>query len=421
MNTPRVTRFFLALCVSFVPAGWLGSAQAQGVLRVEAVDRTSTLKEAPETRLFLGASFNGWDPAGTVQSGWLEEGGVRTGWVFEIPRPLVDRGGEFKLTRGSWDTVETTAEGQMIENRRTGDPDWGSESPVVRCEVLGFQDQFESDETPDPGSVVRDALEVWTIASEVLGEDRTVRVWLPEAYEDSPDRSFGVFYFNDGQNVFDTRTSSFGVEWGADEAVTKLAAVGSISPRIVVGIDHSGANRARDYLPFKPGRAYPTMPGGGADAYLRFIIEELMPEIARRYRVKAGPAHTGMGGSSLGGVITLHAAMHHPDVFGAILSESPSLWIGDAQLIRSIEAHEGEWSGRVFIGIGDAETGVADQDAGLVAQAQTVAGFIRSDGLGEDRLRMVIGEGHRHNESGWQQRLPSALEFLLRETGETDD
>ncbi|MFT5422257.1 MAG: putative alpha/beta superfamily hydrolase [Phycisphaerales bacterium] len=411
MNTPRVTRFFLALLGSCFAS--MAIAQP-AVLRIEAIDRTGTLEEAPQTRLFLGASFNGWNPAGTEQSGWFDENGERVGWVFEIPRSKIEHGGEFKLTRGSWATVECTAQGQPIDNRRTGEPDWDLPGgPVLLLEVLGFEDAFEAAGKAAVSTVVGGTLEVWEFHSEALGEDRTVRVWLPEAYEAQPDRALGVFYFHDGQNVFDTQNSAFGVEWQADEAVSELAGGGVIEPWIIVGVDNSGVNRSRDYLPFAPGSIAPELPGGGADEYLRFLIDELMPEIASRYRVRTGPEHTGLGGSSFGGVITLHAIMSRPGVFGAALVESPSLSVGDGKLMAMLEAFDGAWPERVFLGMGDAETGRADRDAQLVEACQRAGAMLRTRGLGTDRLRVVIGEGARHNEAAWQERLPGALGFLL--------
>lgn len=410
--TQKTARFFTALI--FVCLVRVSLAQDATHLRIEALDRSGLLDRQPDATLSIGADFNGWDPAGTPQSGWLGPEEARVGWYFEVPRSLIERGGAFKFTRGDWGSVEVGSDGAMIENRRTGPIDWDHPGgPVLRCEVHGFEDLNGTQGEPAGQTVVGGVLEVWQIESAALAEIRTVRVWLPETYYSQPDRAFGVFLFHDGQNVFDARTSAFGTEWCADEAATALTEDGAIGAWILVGIDNSGANRSRDYLPLPAGERYPRLPWGGADAYAAFLVDELLPALQARYRVRHDSAHTGLGGSSLGGVVTLHTLMHRPGVFGRALVESPSLWIGDGAFMERIEEHEGDWPERVFLGMGDSETADAANNARHVELTHRAERVLRDRGMGEDRLRTVIGSGQRHNERAWQERLPGAFRFLL--------
>jgi hypothetical protein len=153
---------------------------------------------------------------------------------------------------------------------------------------------------------------------------RTVTIWLPPGY-DAGARRYPVLYMQDGQNLFDAKAANFGVEWGMDEAMARLAALGVGRPAIIVGLN-STAQRYREYMPkdvydrLPP--AYATLvrdSHGGAplsDAYLRFIVEELKPRIDRDYRTLPGRADTAIMGSSMGGLISFYALGRYPQIFG---------------------------------------------------------------------------------------------------------
>ena len=145
--------------------------------------------------------------------------------------------------------------------------------------------------------------------------DRCVSVYLPAAYFLEPDRRFPVFYLHDGQNLFDDLTSYVpGHSWRAHTTADRLAESGEIEPVILVGVANTGLRRMAEYTPtrdFKLG-------GGEARSYARLLIEELKPQIDSAYRTKPGPATTAVGGSSLGGLVSLFLGFEYPEVFGKI-------------------------------------------------------------------------------------------------------
>ncbi len=117
--------------------------------------------------------------------------------------------------------------------------------------------------------------------------------------------------------------------------------------------------RPYDYLPYKPGDANGARPdaaewsGGGVDAYLRAVIDEILPYAERAYGVSADPALRIFGGSSFGGICALCAAVRCPGVFGSLLVESPSLWFADERLLREdLPSFQGPWPARVFLAMG---------------------------------------------------------------------
>jgi enterochelin esterase-like enzyme len=255
-------------------------------------------------------------------------------------------------------------------------------------------------------------LDVRQLHSRALEAIRTVRVWTP------PNLRRGtrcdVLYLNDGQNLFgDGDPDSGGGGWRVDEAAARLIAAGTIPPLIVVGIDNAG-DRARgiDYLPVPdPFQDHPEP--SGADRYLSFVLDELMPWVKKRYPVRTGPAHTGFGGSSYGAASAFYAALSHPGAFGRLLLESPSIGVGNGMMLERAKTFHA-WPERIDVGIGDQEgRGRAGSVRGNSA-VDTLADILKADGLGPDRLRIVVQEGGRHNEESWASRLPDALAFLFQ-------
>jgi len=414
MSTP----FFLALVV----LGCAPIAMAQDGSEAEPIalvvfDRSGLFDGEPTEPAFIAGNFNGWDPQGRASARtFAPDGETPGGWVFELGRP----GGvgldhlEFKVTRGSWATVEVDAEGRDIANRTwSRDVERNDESDLDgSITVMGFADQHREGER---ASTVVGELETFRFASEALGNERTVRVWLPPGYRDeaNAERRYPVLYLHDGQNCFDRATSAFGMEWEVDETLTRLIEAGRVPPTIVVGIDNAGAMRSAEYnSPVVEARGL----RGIGDRYVRMLTDELLPEINRQYRTKTGPEHTSIGGSSFGGNISLLAMMLAPETFGRALVESPASatsYIGDA-FREQIEAYEGPWASRVFVAMGDAETGNAARDAELVADARRLVAVLR-EGTGVDEVKLVIGEGDAHNEQAWARRLEGALVFLFGE------
>lgn len=252
------------------------------------------------------------------------------------------------------------------------------------------------------------ALETHTIASRILKTRRTIRVWLPPGY--SARRRYPVLYLNDGQNLFESATSFTGIEWEVDETAARLIAARRIPPLVIVGIDNAGRRRAREYLPY-PDRSNPESAPAEGDRYLDFVGREVMPFVARRFRVSHHAKYTGFGGSSYGAAIALHAAITRPRLFGRLLLESPALQIGDGQLVVDARGRR-RWPERVYLAIGTRETRSGQRNRHIVALTLALAEVLDAAGLDKDRLDLLVDDGAGHHESAWARRFPRALEFL---------
>jgi predicted alpha/beta superfamily hydrolase len=160
--------------------------------------------------------------------------------------------------------------------------------------------------------------------SAILGNTRHIFVYLPPDYAESHRHRYPVLYMQDGQNLFDPGLSFIrGQDWQLDETAERLIGAREIEPLIIVGVDHAGVGRAAEYAPTRDARR---AEGGHAHTYGRMLVTELKPWIDGHYRTRPDAAHTGLGGSSLGGLVTLYLGLTHSTVFGRLAVMSPSLW-----------------------------------------------------------------------------------------------
>jgi len=277
----------------------------------------------------------------------------------------------------------------------------------------------QTDASRTPAGVIRGEtatgdLRIHPFHSRIYRNDRFLRVWLPPGYDDAQNaaRQYPVLYLNDGQNLFEPATSFNGVEWQVDETANRLIREQVIAPMIIVGIDNTGKDRLREYMPHRSFQ--PMMLRVQGTRYPSFLIKEVMPFVARHYRLASGPRNTGLGGSSLGALIALYTVAVSPGIFGRLLLESPSLWASNRQIIRQSRTVR-RWPERVFLATGSAEAGREDRDRSMVDDVQELAAILHRGGLDARHLRLVVEQGASHHESEWAQRFPDALSFLFAE------
>jgi predicted alpha/beta superfamily hydrolase len=276
------------------------------------------------------------------------------------------------------------------------------------------QEQAMIEEQPTGGSnpsVVGD-LRLHEFHSRVFDNSRMLRVWVPPGYDDPVNllRYYPVFYLNDGQNLFDRATAYSGVEWQVDETADRLIGEKIIPPMIMVGIDNAQKDRPKEYLSYRSLNPPQLRPQG--KRYPDFLINEVMPFLYHRYRIGRGPENTGLGGSSLGAIISLYTVMDRPGIFGRLLLESPSLFICNRQLLKHSLAVR-QWPERIFLAIGSRESGREERDQEIVDDVRELEGILGRAKLGEDRLLVKIDEGASHSEGDWARRFPEALKFLF--------
>ena len=220
-----------------------------------------------------------------------------------------------------------------------------------------------------------------------------------------------VLYLNDGQNLFDPARAFAGNTWRAGETVNWLIRQRLIPPILVVGIDHGEVLRAREYLPVEDERnPFARKPLGRQ--YAQFVIREVVPFVENTYDAQRRTSARGFGGSSYGAVATLLTALERPGVFGKLLLESPSLYVGGRLLLRKARRAT-RWPSRVYLGVGTAETPRAEVNRETVDNVRALESILKDAGLGPRRLKVVVEEGATHSEGAWAGRLAQALQFLF--------
>ena len=273
-------------------------------------------------------------------------------------------------------------------------------------------EQVTQSQTVPPNQSVTGDLRSHELSSRIFRNTRMLRVWVPPRYDapENGDRHYPVLYLNDGQNLFDRATAFGGVEWQVDETADRLIRQEVIPPLIIVGIDNAQNERIKEFLPYRSFNPPVLRPQG--KRYPEFLMNEVMPFVHERYRVARGPENTGLGGSSLGALISLYTVMERPGIFGRVLLESPSLFISNRRIVKYSRLF-GRWPEKMFLAIGTREAGRDDKDKQVVEDVRELETNLRRAGLDDNHLLVEIAEGASHNEGEWAKRFPDALSFLF--------
>jgi predicted alpha/beta superfamily hydrolase len=253
--------------------------------------------------------------------------------------------------------------------------------------------------------VFEDRFRGFTLHSQFLPDDREVLVYLPEAYEREPEQRFPVFYLHDGQNLFDGRTSYVaGQTWRAHTTADRLTAAGAITPLILVGVANTGVRRMDEYTPTRDVK----LGGGEGASYGRLLVDELKPVIDSAYRTRIGPEHTGLGGSSLGGLITLALGLQMPEIYGRLAVMSPSVWWDQRSILESVLQAQPEPRPRIWLDMGTAEGAQPLRDTDLLHRRLQARGW--QDGVDLKYMREAAAT---HAEQAWARRFEPMLRFLF--------
>lgn len=272
---------------------------------------------------------------------------------------------------------------------------------------------YTSNGISDAGHTVVGELKVRErVWSPQLKNRRDILVHLPPSYAQGQ-RRYPVLYMHDGQNLFDEYKSYAG-EWRVDETMHRLSTIEIEA--IIVGIPNMEKQRLEEYSPFDDARHGP----GRGDHYIAFVTDTIKPLIDRDFRTLSGRHHTGIMGSSMGGLISLYAFFHRPDVFGLAGVMSPSFWYANRAIYSYVEQAD-YVPGKIYMDVGTREYGGSVTEKAARRQSRRHYAAVRrmkrilvSKGYRPRRQLLVIEErGAGHNEPSWARRLPQALHFLL--------
>lgn len=242
-------------------------------------------------------------------------------------------------------------------------------------------------------------------SSRVLRNQRDLIVYLPPGYAAEPTREYPVLYLHDGQNLFDGATSFIpGMDWHVGQTADQCIQEGCIEPLIIVGIYNAGKQRLGEYTPTRA----PKLGGGRANRYAKFLLDEVRPFVKGNYRVREGVGNTGIGGSSLGGLVSLYLGLREPRTFGKIAALSPSIWWNERVILRFAATAPVEPLPRIWLDIGTREGPRTVDDVERFRDVLLKKGWQAERNLHYERV-----EGAEHNEAAWAQRVGPFLQFLF--------
>jgi predicted alpha/beta superfamily hydrolase len=231
-----------------------------------------------------------------------------------------------------------------------------------------------------------------------FAEDRDLIVWLPPEYAKEPNRRYPTLYMHDGDSTF--------VNWRLDETAAALIASHEIEPMIIVYVPNGGSTDDR-YTDYTPTRDRNYNVGGKADNYGRMLAEEVKPFIDARYRTLTDAANTGLGGASLGGLVTLYLGLKHPDTFGRLAVMSPSIWWDRGVILREVNDVKAKPALRIWLDVGTEEERGRTATTKLLRDALIKKGWALSADL-----MYYEAKGARHEDKEFGKRAGLFLKFL---------
>jgi predicted alpha/beta superfamily hydrolase len=235
-------------------------------------------------------------------------------------------------------------------------------------------------------------------ASPQLNNRRALRIYLPPSYAENPAKRYPVLYMHDGQNLFDAKTAAYGVEWGIDETLNRLVAMGTMDEVIVVGIDNT-PDRIPEYTPC----CDPKYGGGKLDAYGAFVVETVKPWVDRSYRTLPGKDSTAIMGSSLGGIASVAIAQRYPHIFSKAGGVSSSFWWNNGTMIAKLPERVPV---KFYLDAGTSDDGL--EDSTRMRDALLAKGYRENEDL-----MFFKAEGGRHNEASWAARVEKPLVWFF--------
>lgn len=339
--------------------------------------------------VFIAGNFNDW-MAGEEMFRMKQEGPGFFTYTF-ADKQLLPGQLEYKYHRGDWQSVELDEFGNTVPNRvletrptteaRDSVPRWMKKGlaydPAYLPEIQVISEQFEIPQ---------------------LIKTRRIAALLPHDYRDSR-KHYPVLYLQDGQNLFDDY-APFG-NWAVDKKLAVLAERG-MGDIIIISIDHAEEKRIEEFTPSHRTR----LGSGEGKKYVRFLADTLKAYVDKHYRALPGREHTGIGGSSMGGLISIYAGLMYPEVYGKLMIFSPSLWVMPNIHFHFLNFHDPH-DMDIYLYAGEEES------ANMVPNIRRFTQAFEDSGNAHVKFRLSIDPQGKHNEARWGEEFPRAVEWLF--------
>jgi len=339
--------------------------------------------------LYFASNINNWDPGNAAFKM------TRIGNVWSITVTPTANNFQYKITRGTWPTVEVDANGVSIANRAAAN----SSGAMLNITVADWEDTRGTHTSNQLVNILGTRFFM-----PQLGKLRRIWICLPETYSTNATKRYPVLYMHDGQNLFDGAFAPFG-EWRVDENLLTLGRSQPNLETIVVGIDHGGSDRLNELSPYVNAQ----YGGGQGEGYARFIVETLKPFIDSMFRTLPQREFTGIGGSSMGGIMSQYAGSKYQSVFSKLMIFSPAFWFSN-QVYADITRFGHLTGTRVHFVAGQNESSTMVSNIRLMETTLRNAGFPASD------IKVDIKADGQHSEWFWAREFNASWQWLMQNT-----
>lgn len=302
----------------------------------------------------------------------------------------------YKFTKGDWSEVEIDSRGNRTENRSTNNYTGIQKEHVARWRKnwLPFKQSFLP--------------QVQLISDEFIIPqlNKTRKIWalLPHDYDNSSE-SYPVMYLQDAQNLFN-EAAEFG-NWEIDKKLAVMSEY-KIGKIIIIAIEHAEEDRIKEYNVGKT-----VLGKGQGKKYIRFVTDTLKPYVDSNYRTKREREFTGIGGSSMGGLISIFSGLRNPETFGKLMIFSPSLWVVPELKINAKKAYSADTKIYLYAG--------GDESVTMIKHVKKFQNDLISSEFIKDKskINLSINRQGKHSETYWSDEFPKAIEWLFFNTKET--
>jgi predicted alpha/beta superfamily hydrolase len=385
-NRARTTSVFIFVSVLFFSLNALAQQQI-------TIVNTPTYYTPLLDDLYLSGNFNNWIANDPNYKFTKQPNGN-----FTLNLNLsAGYAAECKITRGTWPSVETLLNGNFLPNRTFT----AQNSQSLNFDVANWEDMLGWHTALGNTHIV-------TLNFPIGNGFGNRRIWiyLPQDYYTSAN-DYPVLYLQDAQNLFDEVYTAFGTEWGIDEAMHILED-SAYTKAIIVGIDNGGANRINEYSPWVNAQ----YGGGQGEHYASFLVNNLKPYIDNNFRTLPSREFTGVGGSSMGGLISMYTLLEYQQVFSKALIFSPSFWFNDSCFTHAA-ASGFQQACKIYFLSG------LNESATMVPKMNQMKNTLVAAGHSAIDMPVFVWADGQHSEWFWKREFPSGFKFLFQDNNPT--
>lgn len=339
--------------------------------------------------VYISGNFNDWK---TQDPHFLMHKLGKGQYEFSFPASKEFQGElVYKFTKGDWSEVEIDRYGNRTPNRIWDDEKESKIEKVAKWRKNWLP--YRPSQLPK--------IHLISEEFEIPQLNKTRKIWalLPHDY-DLSEETYPVLYLQDAQNLFNEE-AEFG-NWQIDKKLAVMSDYG-IGKIIIIAVEHGESERLQEYNVGK------TLLGkGNGKQYIRFLTDTLKPFVDKTFRTKPEREFTGVGGSSMGGLVSIFSGLIYPEVFGKLMVFSPSLWVIPKIKLGFLDFFD-PMETRLYLYAGGDES-----ETMLEHVKKFRKRLLKRESLqGKMKVRLSINEEGKHNEKYWSDEFPKAIEWLF--------